>query len=68
MPIYEYTCANCAHKFETLAKFEDKVDCASCGSSDTKRLISNTAPPVFRGTGFYQTDYKKTKINPEDVN
>jgi len=40
MPIYEYTCRNCAHQFETLVRKDETPVCASCGSADLERLLS----------------------------
>jgi len=59
MPIYEYECRRCGHRFELIQKFSDKPRkrCPECrGAVD--RLIS---PPAirFKGTGWYVTDYAK---------
>lgn len=63
MPIYEYQCQNelCAHRSEIRVSFEnrqDSIKCTECGESSVL-VISKTADPQFRGTGFYKTDYKK---------
>ena len=59
MPIYEYACNSCAHRFETIQKAaEDPLrDCPECGESTLKKLLS---APVFRlkGSGWYETDFK----------
>ena len=59
MPIYEYACRSCEHRFETIQKAsEDPLrDCPSCGQPALKKLLS---APVFRfkGTGWYETDFK----------
>lgn len=65
MPIYEYECRRCGHRFELIQKFSDKrrKRCPECrGAVD--RLIS---PPAirFKGTGWYVTDYAKKKQPPE---
>jgi putative FmdB family regulatory protein len=60
MPSYEYQCEKCAHQFDALQKMSDeplKV-CPEC-KGDLKRLISGGAGVIFKGSGFYQTDYKK---------
>jgi putative FmdB family regulatory protein len=57
MPIYEYECRRCSHRFELIQKFSDKPRkrCPEC-SGAVDRLIS---PPAirFKGTGWYVTDY-----------
>ena len=66
MPIYEYQCRRCEHRFELIQKFSDKPRkrCPEC-SGTVKRLIS---PPAirFKGTGWYVTDYANKKSNEED--
>ena len=61
MPIYEYECRRCAHRFEIIQKFSDKPRkrCPVC-SGAVDRLIS---PPAirFKGTGWYVTDYADKK-------
>jgi putative FmdB family regulatory protein len=60
MPLYEYLCTKCGHRFEQIRKFSDKQlrKCPECGGV-IEQVI--TAPSVqFKGSGFYQTDYKKT--------
>ncbi len=59
MPIYEYACGSCEHRFETIHKASEAPlrDCPECGDSALKKLIS---APVFRlkGSGWYETDFK----------
>ena len=59
MPIYEYACHSCTHRFETIQKAaEDPLrDCPECGEPALKKLLS---APVFRlkGGGWYETDFK----------
>ena len=59
MPIYEYACGSCEHRFETIqrASEEPLKDCPACGASALKKLLS---APVFRlkGAGWYETDFK----------
>lgn len=63
MPIREYGCQNqdCGHVFEVIANHctEDLTKCPECGEESLVRLFSNTAPPKFKGTGWYDTDYKR---------
>jgi putative FmdB family regulatory protein len=59
MPLYEYECGRCKHRFELIQKFSDKKvrKCPECGGR-VERLIS--APAIrFKGTGWYVTDYAK---------
>lgn len=59
MPLYEYQCDNCAHRFEVIQKFSDApVEvCPKCGGP-VKKLLSSPAIQ-FKGTGWYITDYAK---------
>jgi putative FmdB family regulatory protein len=61
MPIYEYECKKCGHRFEVIQKFSDKPRkrCPECRGA-LERLIS---PPAirFKGTGWYVTDYADKK-------
>lgn len=69
MPLFEFDCANCKKRHEQLVFSSDKElgGCPHCGSAALTKVFSQTAPPVFRGSGFYSVDYKKKKINPSDV-
>ena len=59
MPIYEYACGSCEHRFETIQKASEQPlrDCPECGEEALKKLLS---APVFRlkGSGWYETDFK----------
>ena len=59
MPLYEYECDSCAHRFERIQKFSDPlVDvCPKCGGV-VRKLISSPAIQ-FKGSGWYITDYAK---------
>lgn len=61
MPIYEYKCEKCGHTFEVIQKFSDEpiASCVACSGS-VHRVLS---PPglLFKGPGFYATDYKQKK-------
>ncbi|MHB8139547.1 MAG: FmdB family zinc ribbon protein [Smithellaceae bacterium] len=61
MPTYEYECLSCKHKFEILQSITSrpKIKCQKCGKK-LKKLISSTGGFIFKGKGFYATDYKKT--------
>ena len=59
MPLYEYLCRSCSHRFERIQKFSDPpvTECPSCGGAVDK-LFSSPAIQ-FKGSGFYITDYAK---------
>jgi putative FmdB family regulatory protein len=61
MPTYEYECESCGHKLERLQKFSDRrlKKCPECGALRLKRLMSAGAGVIFKGSGFYETDYKR---------
>lgn len=59
MPTYDYKCLECDHTFEEFQKItENPLEiCPKC-KGKIKRLIGPGAGPIFKGSGFYQTDYK----------
>jgi len=59
MPLYEYECDACGHRFERIQKFSDPPveTCPKCGSP-VRKLMSSPAIQ-FKGTGWYITDYAK---------
>jgi putative FmdB family regulatory protein len=64
MPLYEYQCKKCGHRFEKIQKFSDKMirKCPECGGL-VEQLVS--APAVqFKGSGWYVTDYAKKSHAP----
>jgi putative FmdB family regulatory protein len=64
MPLYEYECKKCGHRFEKIQKFSDRMvkKCPDCGGQ-VEQMIS--APAVqFKGTGWYVTDYAKKTSSP----
>jgi putative FmdB family regulatory protein len=65
MPTYEYTCSK-GHHFELFQKMSDKprAKCPVCGAAATRK-ISAGAGLVFRGSGFYITDYGKDGKGPK---
>jgi putative FmdB family regulatory protein len=58
MPLYEYECGACGHRFEIIQKFSDGPPdaCPKCGKGPLQRLQSSPAFQ-FKGTGWYVTDY-----------
>ncbi len=61
MPTYDYVCKNCDKTFEEFHGMNEspKVMCPSCGSRKTEKLIGAGAGLIFKGSGFYITDYKR---------
>jgi len=60
MPLYEYECESCHHRFERIQKFSDPPieTCPVCGKGPVRKLISSPAIQ-FKGSGWYITDYAK---------
>jgi putative FmdB family regulatory protein len=60
MPTYEYACSACGHEFEEFQGINARptVKCPKCGKRTVKRLISAGAGFIFKGSGFYTTDYR----------
>ncbi len=60
MPTYEYKCNACGHKFELFQSMKAKPEktCPKCGKRQAERLIGMGAALIFKGSGFYITDYR----------
>lgn len=60
MPTYQYRCTACGHDLEAVQKFSDAAltECPNCGGS--LRKVFNAVGVVFKGSGFYRTDSRKT--------
>jgi len=60
MPTYEYKCENCEHQFEQFQTITAKPlrVCPECGKKKLNRLIGTGSGIIFKGSGFYQTDYR----------
>ena len=60
MPTYEYKCKNCGRHFDIFQSMKDepKKMCPICNKETLKRLIGTGAGIIFKGSGFYQTDYR----------
>lgn len=60
MPTYDYECDGCGHKFEHYQGINDALlkKCPECGKSKLRRLLGMGGAVVFKGSGFYQTDYR----------
>ena len=67
MPTYEYACPKCGHTFELFQSMRDApiTQCPKCKKKGVKRLVGGGAGLIFKGSGFYITDYKKTKPGGE---
>jgi len=67
MPTYEYSCDHCGHKLEILQKITDPSlnTCHSCGQDTLRRGPGGGIGLVFKGSGFYITDYKKSAPSPK---
>ena len=61
MPTYDYECTKCGNAFEAFQQMNDKylTKCPKCGAM-LKRLIGSGSGIIFKGSGFYATDYKKS--------
>ena len=61
MPTYEYECSACGHTLEELQSFSENplTKCPQCKKAKLRRLIGAGAGIIFKGSGFYETDYKK---------
>jgi putative FmdB family regulatory protein len=60
MPTYDYRCDGCEHEFEFFQSITSPVrrKCPECGELKLKRLIGTGGAVIFKGSGFYQTDYR----------
>lgn len=60
MPTYDYVCSGCDHRWEMFQPITAKAvrKCPDCGKLKAKRVIGPGAGIIFRGSGFYQTDYR----------
>lgn len=61
MPTYQYICKTCNHELEELQAITDPplVTCPSCGTDNLVRTVGSGAGVIFKGSGFYLTDYVK---------
>ena len=60
MPTYDYVCDACEHEFELFQSISEakKRKCPECGKLKLRRLFGTGAAIVFKGSGFYETDYR----------
>ncbi|HZE95936.1 MAG TPA: zinc ribbon domain-containing protein [Planctomycetota bacterium] len=61
MPTYDYCCAACGHRFERFESINDggAKQCPKCNKKKSKRMLGTGAGLIFKGAGFYTTDYKR---------
>ena len=61
MPTYDYRCGACSHEFELFQRMSDRPrrKCPECSAFKLKRLMGMGAGIIFKGSGFYETDYKR---------
>ena len=68
MPTYDYGCAHCGHVFEVFESLhaDGTRPCPQCGKAKARRRIGTGAGFVFKGAGFYTTDYKRGPAPKEE--
>ncbi len=68
MPTYEYECTACGYQFEKFQKMSDKPmkKCPECGKMKLEKLIGSGSGIIFKGSGFYETDYKRSGEKKSD--
>ena len=66
MPTYDYECNACGHAFERWQEMSARKlrTCPECGKRRLIRLVGAGAGVIFRGSGFYETDYKRKESRP----
>ena len=67
MPTYDYRCNACGHTFDAFQRMsaDALTDCPECGKPALRRLIGSGAGIIFKGSGFYETDYKRSRSDGE---
>ncbi len=68
MPTYEYACSACGKEFEVFQSMKDApLTVCTCGKAgQVRRKIGGGAGLIFKGSGFYETDYKRSASKPSD--
>ena len=67
MPTYDYQCQACAHTFEEFQSMSAEIlkKCPQCQKNKLKRLIGAGAGIIFKGSGFYETDYRSSQYQSD---
>lgn len=67
MPTYDYECGSCGHRFELFQsiKADPVKDCPECKQPHARRLIGTGGGLIFKGSGFYCTDYKSSSYKQD---
>ena len=70
MPTYEYQCQHCGYKVDFFQSFKEpsRTVCPHCGYGQLKRMVSSGAGLIFKGSGFYETDYKRKDSDKSNGN
>lgn len=70
MPTYEYMCKACGYKFEKFQSIREEPlkECPKCHANDVTRLLNGGSGLIFKGSGFYITDYKKNSNTESNKN
>lgn len=65
MPTYDYRCDACGHEFDVFQSIMDPAlrKCPKCKKQKLRRLIGAGSGIIFRGSGFYETDYKRSRAS-----
>ncbi len=65
MPTYDYKCRGCGHAFDELQSFSDPplTKCPACKKNKLERLFGGGGAIIFKGSGFYETDYRRAGTN-----
>jgi len=65
MPTYDYSCSGCGHRFERFEAITEEglKPCPRCGKSKARRMLGTGAGIIFKGSGFYVTDYKRPRAS-----
>src|SRR6478736_5781440 len=66
MPTYDYECKACGHTFDELQSFSDPplTKCPACKKNKLERLFGGGGAIIFKGAGFYETDYRRAGEKP----